>query len=80
MEQGAPGKRPWLVLGAAVLAGFLGAGTFASSAGTAVLLVVSVFVATFLGTLLHGIFTEPAPDQREPAGLKSSEPIPLDRA
>ncbi len=72
--------RSWIILGAASLAGFIAAGTFATSRVTGVILVISLFIATFLGTLAHSILTEPEPgpgtsDEPESADSVSIEPV-----
>ena len=60
-EDAAPGRRSWLVFGGALVAGFIAAGTFATSLITAVILVLSLFIATFLVTLAHSILTDSHP-------------------
>ena len=61
-EEAAPsGRRSWLVFAGALVAGFIAAGTFATSLVTAVILVLSLFIATFLGTLAHSILTDDHP-------------------
>ena len=64
-EESRPARRPWLVLGAALLVGFIAAGSFATGTTTALIFIFSLAIAAFLGTLAHSIFTDPPPQQEE---------------
>ena len=71
-EENPPSRRPWLVLGAALLAGFIAAGSFATSRTSALIFVFSLAIAAFLGTLAHSILTAPPPQREEqPEGVDS---------
>jgi hypothetical protein len=57
-EESAPNSRSWLVFGAALLTGFIAAGTVARSPITGLLLVLSLFIAAFLAALAHSVISE----------------------
>lgn len=77
LEESPPSRRPWLVLGAALLAGFVAAGSFATSTTSALIFIFSLAIAVFLGTLAQSILTAPPPQKEEQSegvdsiGLKS---------
>ena len=77
IEGSRPSRRPWLVLGAALLVGFVAAGTFATSLTTALIFFFSLFVAVFLGTLAHAILAEPPASPAEQPEADGPESIGL---
>jgi len=73
-QEAVPARRPWLVIGAALVAGFIAAGTFATSKSTALIFVFSLALAAFLGVLAYSIFTDsdaPLPEKDEDGATDS---------
>lgn len=60
-EQDAAVGRSWIVLVVATIAGFVAAGTIATGPVMGIILVLSLFIATFVGVLAHSILAEDPP-------------------
>ncbi len=56
---------PWVVFAAAGAAGFIAQGTFANTVVAMAILLLSLFIATFLAVLAHGILADRSTPDRE---------------
>lgn len=79
-EQDPAVGRSWIVLVVATIAGFVAAGTIATSPVMGIILVLSLSTATFLGILAHSILTDPQPDPKEASEAETVDPVGIESA
>lgn len=79
-EKEPAGSWSWVVFVAALLAGFVAAGTVATSPAMGIILVLSLSIATFLGILAHSILTGQPGEPKEAIETDTVDPVGIESA